>query len=879
MFRRARASGLRRPSLVLPEALEGRRFLSALHPASAAAGPPPAGTVTVAALVETTTVDSSAQWTVYGQTVALTAFVTGGGTGNVSFFSDGAPIGTAPVDARGQAKLFTAALPVGTHAITATYGGDATHAPSTSAPTTQSVSPALTTMRIDSSAGVVVNPILRPDHVVVVIVENNASNAVGDSANMPYFNQLAATGLVYGNSHGLNGSEQLFGQLNYLALYSGSTQGITDDFPGYSFEGPNLARSLHDAGLSFTGYVESLPAAGDTTTRFAGDPASPAHPDIYARRYNPMAQFTDVGPGKTNVDVNKPFSSFPTDYSTLPTVGYVIPNRLHNTHGSNEAHPFANDPSSYELRRRLADQWLEQNLGGYVEWARTNNSLLIVHTEDADRTRNYAAGGTTIVAGDPRLFVSGVNGSYVSHYGLLRTIQDMYGLAPIGAAASASRLDTDALGRLSPAGPAANALVTGQTVTYTATVSPLAPASGTPGGAVQFRLDGSDFGSPVVLSNGSASITVAAPTAGSHGVSAVYLGDHRFTGSTFVLTQPVEQAASTVSLVTSAPATSVGQSVTFTATVAPAAPGGGVPTGTVIFRDGDTVLGTVALDAAGRATLTVGSLTAGNHSITATYSGDVGFEGAGSEAVELEVRRAASSVSVASSAPTAFAGQTVTFTATVVAAAAGVAPTGTVTFFDGPTRLGSAPLDAAGMATFATSSLAAGAHSITAAYSGDANVIDAVSAPIAQQVNAATARPANDNFASRIVLFGRSLATTGNNVNATREPREPVHGGNGGKSVWWSWRAPSSGFVTIDTAGSSFRTLLGVYTGSSLTLLKKVAGLRVTFRGTASITFRAQAGKTYHIAVDGHNGATGDIRLRLTSWLGRPGRGDHDDDR
>src|SRR5438552_1669252 len=86
------------------------------------------------------------------------------------------------------------------------------------------------------------------------------------------------------------------------------------------------------------------------------------------------------------------------------------------------------------------------------------------------------------------------------------------------------------------------------------------------------------------------------------------------------------------------------------------------------------------------------------------------------------------------------------------------------------------------------------------------------------------AAPANDNFANRIVLSGNSVGTTGTTVAATKEAGEPNHAGNpGGHSIWWSWTAPATGDVTIDTAGSAFDTLLGVYTGASVSALTLVA--------------------------------------------------------
>src|SRR5439155_161666 len=124
----------------------------------------------------------------------------------------------------------------------------------------------------------------------------------------------------------------------------------------------------------------------------------------------------------------------------------------------------------------------------------------------------------------------------------------------------------------------------------------------------------------------------------------------------------------------------------------------------------------------------------------------------------------------------------------------------------------------------------------------------------------------NDNFASRTVISGSSMTVTGTNANATREAGEPTIVGNGGgHSIWWSWTAPASGTVTISTAGSNFDTLLGVFTGSSVSSLSTVAGNDDAPGAgvTSSVTFNAVAGVTYQIAVDGFNGATGNITLNI----------------
>ncbi|MDP9291901.1 MAG: S8 family serine peptidase [Verrucomicrobiota bacterium] len=122
----------------------------------------------------------------------------------------------------------------------------------------------------------------------------------------------------------------------------------------------------------------------------------------------------------------------------------------------------------------------------------------------------------------------------------------------------------------------------------------------------------------------------------------------------------------------------------------------------------------------------------------------------------------------------------------------------------------------------------------------------------------------NDFFANRIAVTGSSFATTGDNRLATRETGEPNHAGvPGGKSVWWSWTAPTSGYVVIDTFASTFDTLLGVYTGTSVSVLTRIAGNddASAYTNQSKVTFYAYAGRAYRIAVDGYYGATGDIRL------------------
>jgi hypothetical protein len=194
----------------------------------------------------------------------------------------------------------------------------------------------------------------------------------------------------------------------------------------------------------------------------------------------------------------------------------------------------------------------------------------------------------------------------------------------------------------------ANPSVYGQPVTFTATVSQIAFFKvGTPTGTVQFQIDGSNFGSAVPLVSvdlvngiaGATSNATATLSIGSHTVTAVYSGDSNFAASTGNLSQVVKHFATTTKVASSANPLVHRQSVTFIAIVSAAAPGAGIPTGTVIFQEGNIFLGSSTLSN-GTATSSISTLSVGNHSITAVYDGDTDFAGSTSSGLIQTVNAA-----------------------------------------------------------------------------------------------------------------------------------------------------------------------------------------------------------------------------------------------
>ncbi len=264
----------------------------------------------------------------------------------------------------------------------------------------------------------------------------------------------------------------------------------------------------------------------------------------------------------------------------------------------------------------------------------------------------------------------------------------------------------------------------GQPVTLTATISP-ATATGT----VQF-FDGSTFAGTAAVTGGTASLSLSALAVGSHAMSAVYSGDGNYlTSTSFALLQTVNATSiGTITSLASSPNPSVfGQLVVFTASVVPSS-GTSVPTGTVSFMDGSTVLGSTPVNGSGVATFSTTSLAVGPHVINALYSGDATYN-ASSSTLTQTVNRANTATTLTSNRNPSNTGQPVTFTATVSPAIA----TGVVRFLDGAVLLGSAPLNG-GAATLTTSNLSTGVHSITAQYVGDTTYSGSTSAALIQTV-------------------------------------------------------------------------------------------------------------------------------------------------
>ena len=392
------------------------------------------------------------------------------------------------------------------------------------------------------------------DHVVVVMEENTSETSIYGNSSAPYINSLKNGGVYFTNSFAVTHPSQP----NYLALFSGSTQGITDDSCPHTFSANNLGNELRSAGLSFAGYSESMPSNGYTGCTSGS----------YARKHSPWINFSDL-PTSTNLT----FAAFPTDFTTLPTVSFVIPNLCDDMHDCSVA---------------SGDTWLKNNIDAYAQWAKTHNSLLIV-TWDEDDSTTSANQIATIFYG-----ANLSNGPYqetINHYTILRTLEDMYSVAALGSAANATAI-SDVWGFDAP------------DFSVSATPPALSIAQGASGSDKISITSIAGFSGPVTLSAGglpsgvTASFAPATLTPGG--------------SSTLTLSASSSAATGTATVTIAASSGTMAHTTTINLTVTPA------PN----FSVGSTPANlTIALGASGNDTTTVASLNGFSSAVSLAVSG------------------------------------------------------------------------------------------------------------------------------------------------------------------------------------------------------------------------------------------------------------------
>ncbi|HKF21440.1 MAG TPA: Ig-like domain repeat protein [Candidatus Angelobacter sp.] len=671
----------------------------------------------------TTTVTSSANPSVFGQSVTFTATVSpttpGAATGTVTFLDGGSPIGTGTLSG-GVATFTTSALAVGNHTITTTYGGDVNFNGSTGSLTgnPQVVNKADTSTTVISS----VNPSVFGQSVTFTATVSPVAPGAGTPTGTVTFldgGSPIGTGTLSGGIATFTTSALAVGNHTITTNFGGdgNFNGSTGSLAGNpqivnkadtsSTVTSSLNPSVFGQSVTFTATVSAVaPGAGTPvgTVTFL-DSGSPIGTGTLS---GGIATFTTSALAGGNHTIT---TSYGGDGNFNGSTGSLTGNpQVVNKADTSTTVTSSTNPSVF---------------GQSVTFTATV-AAVAPGSGTPTGTVTFLDGGSPIgtgtLSGGIATFTTSAlavgNHTITSSYGADGNFNGSTGsLTGNPQVVNKTNTATAVTSSVNPA-------VFGQSVTFTATISPVAPGSGTPTGTVTFLDGGSPIGTGT-LSGGIATFTASALAVGNHTITTSYGGDGNFNGSTGSLTgnPQVVNKANTATAVTSSTNPSVfGQSVTFTATVSPVAPGSGTPTGTVTFLDGGSPISTGTLSG-GIATFTTSALAVGNHTITTSYGADGNFNGStGSLTGNPQVvNKANTTTAVISSQNPAIAGQPVTFTATVSPLAPGAGtPTGTVTFLDGGSPIGTGTLSG-GIATFTTSALAIGNHTITTNYGGDGN--------------------------------------------------------------------------------------------------------------------------------------------------------------
>jgi phosphatidylinositol-3-phosphatase len=250
----------------------------------------------------------------------------------------------------------------------------------------------------------------RFDHVIVVVLENKSQSSVTGNPDAPKFNGFAKRNAVLSHYGGVAHPSLP----NYLALVSGSTHGIRSDCTSCIVSGRNLADTLEAAGLSWKTYAEGLPRPGFTGASDSGR--------RYAKKHVPFLYFRDVVSSPARLRRVVPFRQFWQDLgaSRLPSLSLVVPNLCHDMH---------------DCSVKRGDRWLGGFLKPVLRSPELSSSVVFVVTDEPEELRPQAP--VPAIALGPLVVPGSRYSRATSHYGLLRTIEDAWGLPRLGHSAQA----------------------------------------------------------------------------------------------------------------------------------------------------------------------------------------------------------------------------------------------------------------------------------------------------------------------------------------------------------------------------------------------------------------------------------------------------------
>jgi hypothetical protein len=625
----------------------------------------------------------------FGGSVTITTTLPPGTTGTVTVTSGGVTLGSGTINpTTGTVTITTTVLPVGSDPITASFGGDTNNSPATGT-TTQTVSKATPTVSLTSS----VNP-----SSVNQAVTFTATVPAGVTGTVTFLDGSTplGTGVISGDTAALTTSALNAGVHSITASYGGDTNHS-------SATSAPLSQTVNKATpvLPIPVPSSTSPVVGSPVTITETVPPGVSGPVTFSNGSTPIGSAPIVGGVATITVTNLPLGTNPITASTP---------------GDSNNNPATSPPVSVTVVKTAPTVTVTSSV---------NPSII---NQPVTFTAIAAAGATgTITFFDGSTILG--TGTLTGSHAILTTstlivgshsITVSYGGDTNNGAATSVPL-TQIVNKATPIIPPPVVSAPNTPVNTPETITETVPSGVT--GTVTFSNGTVPIGTAPIV-NGVATITVSNLPVGTDPITASTSGDANNNPATssatiVTVTQPTPVlVAPIVSSNNPPPNTPV--------TITEPIPSG--VTGPVSFFDGPTLLGTAPI-VNGQATLTVPSLPVGTNPITVTAINIATNGTITSPPTQVTVAKAAVTIMLASSANPSNPNQAVTFSATVHAGA-----TGSVNFLDGTTVLGVGTINAAGIATFTTSTLAIGSHPITASYGGDSGYNASTSAVLTQVV-------------------------------------------------------------------------------------------------------------------------------------------------
>jgi large repetitive protein len=674
-------------------------------------------------------------------TLTLTAVdQSGTPTGTVVFYDGATALSTVALNSSGIAQWSMQAFNAGTHTLSAQYGGDATNVSGVSNTVSEQITRAGTVTTLATSAA---NPALGVPFIFTATVTNSGGPTLTGSVTWKDGTAIVGSAPLSNGFSSLTISTFTAGTHSITAAYSGDT----NDVPSIS---PVVMETIQQAATQTTLGSASLTTLTGKPATFSVSVTSPA--GIPTGQVSVRDGSTILGTAALSATGSATFST-----STL----------AHGTHSITAV--YLGD-SNYTGSTSAAEQ---------------------VVVQPAQPTLTLSGPAGPVAAGTGANFTAALTSPGMAPTGTLLLLD---GTSNIGAAtisgAGSFAFSTSTLGlgthtltasysgdaNNSPAASApitllvqqasssttlitsANPLTEGNAMALTATVNSASPNAG---GSIRFFDAANLLGTAALAANGAASFSPAGLGLGTHTLTAVYSGDTNHAGSTSMPISQLVVGSTTATLTSNNNPAANGQNVTFTTRIGGA--GKVVPTGAATFRDNGTLLAVSTLDNLGGATFTTSTLAVGSHTITITYPGDQNFAAVAAQLAQAVIA-SNTQVGLTASANLVTFAQPVSLVATVTSN--GGTATGTVHFMDAATQIGSAPVNASGVAVLTLSTLGPGVHTIVADYAGDGNADPSASTPLALSVKQTTALALSSNSNPALTLSPLTFTATLTNAGA-----------------------------------------------------------------------------------------------------------------